>query len=107
MIFAWVSAIPSFLICFVTFVVCNVYISYIHLIRLCLLSQSSVLHSQPKSTVGTPAYIAPEVLLKKEYDGKVKKLGLKSSIFLCVPNKYTLLCILVIVFKQYEAININ
>ncbi|CAN1278364.1 Serine/threonine-protein kinase SRK2E [Linum perenne] len=35
-------------------------------------SKSSVLHSQPKSTVGTPAYIAPEVLLKKEYDGKVK-----------------------------------
>jgi serine/threonine protein kinase len=36
-----------------------------------LILQSSVLHSQPKSTVGTPAYIAPEVLLKKEYDGKV------------------------------------
>ncbi|CAA2968316.1 serine threonine- kinase SRK2E isoform X2 [Olea europaea subsp. europaea] len=30
----------------------------------------SVLHSQPKSTVGTPAYMAPEVFLKKEYDGK-------------------------------------
>ncbi|KAE9614326.1 hypothetical protein Lal_00016688 [Lupinus albus] len=34
-------------------------------------SKSSVLHSQPKSTVGTPAYIAPEVLLRQEYDGKL------------------------------------
>ncbi|WZZ17048.1 hypothetical protein YC2023_110137 [Brassica napus] len=32
---------------------------------------SSILHSQPKSTVGTPAYIAPGILLRREYDGKV------------------------------------
>ncbi|GFY80230.1 protein kinase superfamily protein [Actinidia rufa] len=33
--------------------------------------ESSLLHSQPKSTVGTPAYIAPEVFSRKEYDGKI------------------------------------
>lgn len=34
-------------------------------------SKSGLLHSQPKSTVGTPAYIAPEVLSRKEYNGKI------------------------------------
>ncbi|KAJ3681518.1 hypothetical protein LUZ60_016007 [Juncus effusus] len=33
-------------------------------------SKSSILHSRPKSTVGTPAYIAPEVLSRREYEGK-------------------------------------
>nr|GEW74718.1 serine/threonine-protein kinase SRK2I-like [Tanacetum cinerariifolium] len=33
-------------------------------------SKSSVLHSQPKSTVRTPTYIALEVLARQEYDGK-------------------------------------
>ncbi|XAR49379.1 Non-specific serine/threonine protein kinase [Bertholletia excelsa] len=32
-------------------------------------SKSCLLHSRPKSTVGTPAYIAPEVLQRREYDG--------------------------------------
>ncbi|CAH9128201.1 unnamed protein product [Cuscuta epithymum] len=34
-------------------------------------SKSEVFHSQPKSTVGTPAYVSPEVLTRKEYDGKL------------------------------------
>lgn len=34
-------------------------------------SKSSVLDSMPKTTVGTPAYIAPEVLQRKQYDGQI------------------------------------
>lgn len=38
--------------------------------RLCDV-QSAILDSQPKSTVGTPAYIAPEVLSRKQYAGEI------------------------------------
>ncbi|KAK4267296.1 hypothetical protein QN277_024094 [Acacia crassicarpa] len=34
-------------------------------------SKSSFLHSRPKSTVGTPVYIALKVLSRQEYDGKI------------------------------------
>ncbi|KAM3204525.1 hypothetical protein P3L10_027934 [Capsicum annuum] len=39
-------------------------------------SKSSLLHSRPKSTAGTPAQIAPKVLSRRKYDGKVVRKSL-------------------------------
>jgi len=47
-------------------------------------SKSSLLHSKPKSTVGTPAYIAPEVLSRGEYDGKVSALICSSLLIIAL-----------------------
>lgn len=68
------------------------------------------MHSQPKSTVGTPAYIAPEVLTRKEYDGKVRSyssslliLGLGHMvIFIFYLDTCCLFCVLFdVVFSNY------
>ncbi len=47
--------------------------------------QSAVFNSQPKSMVGTPAYIAPEVLSRQQHDGEI------TDVWLCGVTLYVML----------------
>ncbi|PPE02818.1 hypothetical protein GOBAR_DD00131 [Gossypium barbadense] len=57
-------------------------------------SKSSLFHSRPKSTVGTLAYIAPEVLARREYDGKI-------CMFVFVSNEKQLNCTCRVIENEY------
>ncbi|OAY85322.1 Serine/threonine-protein kinase SAPK3 [Ananas comosus] len=64
-------------------------------------SKSALLHSQPKSTVGTPAYIAPEVLSRKEYDGKI------ADVWSCGVTLYVMLRILNVQYSIPDYVRVS
>uniref|UniRef100_A0A6N2KK53 non-specific serine/threonine protein kinase n=1 Tax=Salix viminalis TaxID=40686 RepID=A0A6N2KK53_SALVM len=64
-------------------------------------SKSSLLHSRPKSTVGTPAYIAPEVLSRREYDGKL------ADVWSCGVTLYVMLKIMSVQYKIPDYVHVS
>ncbi|TKY60156.1 Serine/threonine-protein kinase SRK2A [Spatholobus suberectus] len=58
-----------------------------HCLKICDFgySKSCLLHSRPNSMIGTPAYIAPEILSEKDYDGKL------ADVWSCGVILYTML----------------